>query len=92
MDKAEFLQKLREEMEAGIWMEEFEVSFLNDELGKLEDDINRSSRIIYPTGNEKRKELGRLQQEKSALQVLIKQREGSLEIRKTKLEFLSNLL
>jgi hypothetical protein len=88
MEKNEFINKLGEELQIAVWKEEFEINFLNDELGKLEDDINKSSTIIYPSLKDGRKDQGRLQQEKSALQAIIKKREGILETIKTKLDFL----
>ena len=89
MEKNEFLDKLREELQMAIWKHEFELNFLNDEFSKLEDDINKTSTIIYPSVKDGRKDQGRLQQEKTALQGIIKQQENVLATFQAKLDFIN---
>ena len=43
MEKGTLFEKIQDELQAGIWKQEFEIEFLKDELGKLEDDINKTS-------------------------------------------------
>jgi prefoldin subunit 5 len=88
MEKSEFLDKTKEELEMAIMRQEFEIGFLDDELGKLEDDINKTSTIVYPSIQDGRKDIGHLRQEKSAIEQIIAKHKNILETLKAKHTFL----
>ncbi len=88
MDRIQFKEKYQEDLETALYRQEFEVKFLEDELGKLEDDINKTSQIIYPTAKEGKKDIGHLQQEKQALTMLVEKQNNLYETMKAKYEFL----
>jgi seryl-tRNA synthetase len=87
--KGTFTENLKDQLEQAICKSEFELGFLQDELGKLEDDINKSSGIIYSSAKEGRKDIQNLQAEKQILQQMIKREEGTLQTLQAKLEYLT---
>jgi len=90
MQKQEYLDTYKERLQELIWKQEIEIGFLNDQLGKLEDDINKTSGIVYPSVKDGRKEIGQLQQERLLLQRRIESEVNTCSLLKTKLEFLNS--
>ena len=88
MEKQEFLNKCRDQLQEAVWKQEFELDFLGNELGKVEDDINKTSNILYVTAKEGRKDIGQLQAGKSALKEMIRQQEGIFATLQAKLEYI----
>lgn len=74
-----------------IWKQEIEIAFLNDHPGKLEDDINKTSGIVYPSAKDGRAEICHLQQECLLLQRRIESEVNTCALLKTKVEFLNSL-
>lgn len=91
MTKKEFIEKYKESLEEALYKSEIEVKFLEDEFSRLEDEINKSSGIIYPNAKDGRKTLESLQTEKSQLELQIKRESQIAHTLATKYEFLNTL-
>ncbi|MGI8467741.1 MAG: hypothetical protein ACR2N3_04745 [Pyrinomonadaceae bacterium] len=91
MTKKKFTEKYKESLEEALWKAEIEVKFLEEELGKIEDEINKSSGIIYPTMKDGRKTLENLQIEKRQIDLQINRESQIAYTLSTKLQFLNSL-
>jgi hypothetical protein len=91
MTKDEYLQKYKESLEEACYKADIEVQFLEHELGSLEDEINKTSGIIYPSAKDGRKTLENLQVEKRQIEMQIKRESQTAAILATKYQFLNTL-